>query len=275
MTVALPTISAAGIEAVGIPTALLSNHTAFPSWTFTDLSSDILKVVRKWDEKDRVFDAVYTGYLTTSQVMDVIEVFRLCKASKLRFVDPAFADHGKLYAGFEESHIEAMRSLIREADIIKPNVTEACFLTGHPMIHGLDSEQTFLELAKTLAEYGPSVVIISGAHIHEGKQGCYLYKKEKQRGQLLEFESLPGLYHGTGDLFASALISAIVRGAYYEDAILLAHNLVADSIQRNLDSGVDGLRYGPEFENELKHFAESLQETLIEYEKGDCGFVCP
>ena len=252
LTVALPTISAAGIEAVGIPTALLSNHTAFPSWTLCDLTSEILPIVRKWDEKDRVFDAVYTGYLTTNQIEDVKEVFRLTNNSKIRFVDPAMADHGKLYAGFDERQVIAMRELVALADITKPNVTEACLLAGVPMALGPQKEEIYLGIAKKIGNLGPKIVIISGAHSNEGKLGCYLYSKEDGTGKLIEFDCLPGNYHGTGDLFASALISMIVKGKTNEEAIQIAHNVTRSAIELNLKDGVDGVRYGPEFERVLK-----------------------
>lgn len=250
MTVALPTISAAGIEAVGIPTALLSNHTAFPSWTLFDLTSEILPIVKKWDEVDRVFDAIYTGYLTTKQIEDVKEVFSLCKNSKIRFVDPAMADGGKLYPGFELAHVDAMRSLVSLCDICKPNVTEACFLAGVPMLEGPQKKEIYLELAKKIAAIGPKTVIISGAHTKENQVGCYLY--ENGQGTLVEFDRLEGAYHGTGDLFASALISCIVNGKTALQSIKVAHELVKASIENNIAHGVDGLRYGPEFETALR-----------------------
>ncbi len=251
MTVALPTISAAGIETVGIPTALLSNHTAFSSWTFCDLTPEILPIVNKWEKQDRVFDAIYTGYLTTKQIEDVKEVFSICSESKIRFVDPAMADNGKLYPGFEPNHVEAMRSLIALSDICKPNVTEACLLAGVSMLSGPQDEETYRNLASIIASFGPEVVIISGAHKEEGKLGCYLFEKKKKQGTLIQFDCLPGVYHGTGDLFASALISMIVKGKGYAESIKIAHELVAKSIQANLEDGVDGLRYGPEFEGVL------------------------
>lgn len=251
MTVALPTISAAGIEAVGIPTALLSNHTAFPSWTFSDLTSEILPIVEKWDESDREFDAIYTGYLTTKQIKDVKKVFDLCSKSKIRFVDPAMADGGKLYAGFGVDHVIAMRSLLSKSDICKPNVTEACLLTSTTMISGPQEEKVYLALAKKIAALGPSTVIISGASTNENTLGCYLYHKGEAVGQLFEFKKEEGLYHGTGDLFASALISCIVNGKSEARSIAIAHQLVVASIAINLKEGIDGLRYGPVFEPAL------------------------
>ena len=248
LTVALPTISAAGIEAVGIPTALLSNHTAFPSWTFADLTPEILPIVKKWEEQDRVFDAIYTGYLTTAQIKDVKEVFSLCKESRIRFVDPAMADGGKLYPGFGVDHVIAMRSLLALSDICKPNVTEACLLTSTKMLFGPQKEGTYLELAKRIAAIGPKTVIISGAHTAEDKLGCYLYHKGEEKGELIEFKREEGAYHGTGDLFASALISCIVNGKSEMDAIKVAHELVVASIRQNIAQGIDGLRYGPIFE---------------------------
>ena len=133
LTVALPTISASGIQAVGIPTGVLSNHTAFPEWTFDDTLPCLMACPKNWGEHAPEFSAIYTGYLATSQVdmaLSLIHSFK--KEGTLLFVDPACADGGELYPGFGEEQLEAMKRLFQEAALIKPNVTEACLLTATP-----------------------------------------------------------------------------------------------------------------------------------------------
>ena len=124
LTVALPTISACGVECVGIPTSVFSNHTAFPSWIQRDLTGEIEAMIHKVEEYSPSFDMVYTGYLTTDQIHAVLPLIReFKKRGSLIFVDPAMADGGRLYAGFKEGHVEAMKELVKEADVLKPNLT--------------------------------------------------------------------------------------------------------------------------------------------------------
>ena len=141
LTVALPTISSAGIECVGLPTSVLSNHTVFPSWTWIDTLPSLMEAPDKWEGYDSGFDAIYTGYLATEQVPMALEfIKRFRKENTLVFVDPAFADAGKLYAGFTAEHVKALRLLMKEADLAKPNITEACLLTDTPYPEGTPEE---------------------------------------------------------------------------------------------------------------------------------------
>ena len=133
LTVALPILSACGIETAILPSAVLSNHTGgFSGWTFADLTEEIPKIREQWEKENLSFEAVYTGYLGSAKqidyVLDVIKS-RMNKGGKF-ICDPAMADNGKLYAGFDDNFVNAMKKLISNADIILPNITEACFLTG-------------------------------------------------------------------------------------------------------------------------------------------------
>ena len=132
-TVALPLISACGVECAVLPPAMLSNHTApgFKGWSFCDLTDEMEKVEAKWIEQGIRFDAFYTGYVCESHIDPILSIMRTCaNPDAIRIVDPAMADGGRLYAGFKEGHVEAMKELAKEADVLKPNLTEACILTN-------------------------------------------------------------------------------------------------------------------------------------------------
>ena len=171
LTVALPTISACGVECVGVPTSVFSNHTAFPAWVQRDLTGEIEVMIHKIEEYSPSFDMVYTGYLTTDQIPVVLPLIReFKKRGSLVFVDPAMADGGHLYAGFKEGHVEAIKELVEEADILKPNLTEACLLTGTPYPSkdiGLPLS-FYQKMIDALALLGPKRVILSGQELQKG-----------------------------------------------------------------------------------------------------------
>ncbi len=130
LTVALPILSSYGIEACVLPTAVLSNHTMFKTWSYLDSTGEISNIFKHWKESEIAFDAFLLGYLGKAELMDIAEkCFDEFSADGAQIIiDPVFADNGKLYAGFDLNYVAAMRRLIKRADIILPNVTEACFL---------------------------------------------------------------------------------------------------------------------------------------------------
>jgi pyridoxine kinase len=258
LTVALPTISAMGVECVGLPTALFSNHTAFPSWHAVDLTSEILPAVRKWKELGQKFDLFYTGYLTTAQVATVEEALdELWEPDSVLFVDPAFADGGKLYPGFDESHVEAMRSLLKKSGLAKPNVTEAMFLTG------VRSEPSTLSEAVDLAEkvkaLGPKTVILSGISFLRGRQTVLLYDGKEPK--VFAKDSIPGYFHGTGDLFSSVIAGAAALHMPLDEAVPLAQAFVSRSLGHNVSDGVPAAQ-GPCFEKEIAWLSKATRKAL-------------
>ena len=255
LTVALPTLSAAGIEAVGLPTSVLSNHTVFPSWTWVDTLPSLMEAPKKWAGYNVSFDAIYTGYLATSQVkmaLELIHSFR--KEKSLVFVDPAFADAGELYAGFTPDHVKAMRLLMKEADFAKPNLTEACLLTDTPYPKEEPSEEFLFDLIQKVACLGPKKVVLSGI-VKEKKIGCLVLEE----GKISSFyEEAKRVAHGTGDLFSSALLSAYLLGHPLFESAHLAALYVSKALSYNEEDEVDGRIYGPEFEKALPSFMKSL-----------------
>lgn len=260
LTVALPVVSACGIECVGIPTAVLSNHTAgFTSWTYADLTDKMMPTVDHWMDYRHDFDAIYTGYLATNQVPIVLDIVtRLKREGTLFLVDPAFADSGKIYPGFGREHVAAMRRLVSSSDITVPNRTEACFLCGRPYKEECTPEEA-KELLLSLTDLGPRMAVLSGLTFEKGTVGCLYYDKAEKAFGSYFTPSYTGTYHGTGDLFASALVSSLLKGFTLGEAVKIAHDLVHLSIQKTLEDMEPNLCYGVEFEKAIPAFTDWIR----------------
>ena len=176
LTVALPVISAMEVECAILPTAVLSAHTMFPDILCRDLTADILPIARYWQSQQVRLDAVYTGYLASPrQVEDVCQALEvLAGPDTLRFVDPAMADGGALYTGFDEDFPRHMARLAAQADVVTPNLTEACLLTGTPYREDYDLPR-LRDILRKLAELGPRHVVLTGVPYGPDKLGVLAY----------------------------------------------------------------------------------------------------
>lgn len=263
LTVALPILSACQIEAVGLPTAILSNHTAFDSWTYVDLTAQMKESVAKWKNYNHHFDSIYTGYLGTEQIPLVIDIIHDLKENDtMVMVDPAFGDNGAMYPGFnKENHVEAMRKLLAVSDITCPNLTEAFFLIGKEAEYreeGLDDKELHA-IAKELSSLGPKTVLLTGTVRKKGRIGCTIYDRKTDTLCFYDTECYPGKYHGAGDSYCSALVGALLNGVSLQDSVRIAHDFVHESMKYDLDNKVDGLLYGLQFEKALPHLIESIR----------------
>lgn len=212
LTVALPILSACGVETCVLPSAVLSNHTGgFQGFTFRDLTEDMPGISRQWQENGLSFAAIYTGYLgSTRQIEYVRNIFRDNAAeSCVKVVDPAMADHGKLYVGFDDAFVQAMKGLCREADYVIPNITESCLLTGLEYRTEYDRAYIDRQLA-VLTAMGCKNVILTGISYTPGKTGIVVF--ENGEYAYYEHERLSNSCHGTGDIFASCFVGALMRG---------------------------------------------------------------
>ena len=215
LTVALPIISACGIETAILPSAVLSTHTAgFSGFTFRDLTDDIPGIVSHWEKEGIKFDAIYTGYLGSLYQIDLVKdmFLRLTANGGVKIVDPAMADNGKLYPGFNEEYALAMGTLCGAADIALPNITEAAMMTGLPYI-GSGYDEAYIEsLMRAILEKGAGAVVLTGVSYREGELGIAVLKQGDEKISYYFHEKLPNSCHGTGDIFASAFVGALVRG---------------------------------------------------------------
>lgn len=257
MTVALPILSACGQETCIIPSAVLSTHTGgFQKPHIRDISMDIPAIGAHWGREGVTFDAIYTGYLgTTEQIADVARVFdTLLKPDGRIIVDPAMADHGKLYSGFDMDYARAMGKLCKKADVILPNLTESCLLTGMPFRESYDEAYIDAVLSK-LHEMGMKTVVLTGVSFCPEETGVMLsdgtkryYYRHKKRSRS---------YHGTGDIYASAFVGSWLGGKTMEQAVAIAADYACECIAATISD--ENHWYGTKFESVLYKLIENLQ----------------
>ena len=248
LTVALPIISSFGIEAAILPTAVLSTHTAFGSFTFRDLTEDIAPICKVWKDEGIEFDGIYTGYLGSKRQIDlVLGLFRDFGEGKIKFVDPAMGDNGVLYKGFDTDFAHEMAKLCAAADVIVPNLTEACFMLDKPYIASGYSEDYIKDILISLTDLGCKKAVLTGIGFTPDELGCNGYDSEKGEFFCDYNERKAQSFHGTGDVFASVCFSEFINGKSLLDASAAAADFVCDSIDATV-SDDRPITYGVHFE---------------------------
>ena len=256
LTVALPIISACGHETCVLPSAVLSTHTAgFSGYTFRDLTEDMPAINAHWIKEGISFYAIYTGYLgSTKQIDYVAQIMDSVGAQNcLKIVDPAMADNGNLYPGFDLPFVEAMKTLCGKADYVIPNITEACFLTGMP--YKTEYDRAYIdEILEKLTALGCRNIIFTGISYAPGKTGVVIF--ENGHYSYYEHEKLGNSCHGTGDIYASAFVGALMRGKTAFDAAKIAADYTVSCIQATAQE--ENHWYGAKFEPVLMNLIQAL-----------------
>lgn len=253
LTIALPIISALGSEAVILPTALLSSHTIFPGFTFKDLSDQIEPITQHWLSQDIRFDAIYTGYLgTEGQIDQVKKIFSQFRSEgTLVFVDPVMGDRGVLYPTFDMSYAKKNAELCGAADIIVPNITEGSIMTDMEYREDKDHDEAYIrEMLRRLAEFGARVNILTGVSLEPGKTGVMGFDTVTGEYYVYQNDKVNATFHGTGDLFSSTCVGQIMRGRSWQDAMRLAAEYTARTIEVTMNDP-DRKWYGVDFEATL------------------------
>ena len=256
LTVALPILSACGLETAILPSAVLSTHTAgFTGFTVRDLTDDVPGIAAHWKKEGIGFDAIYTGYLGSTQQIDYVAdiMDNLGNPGCKNIVDPAMADNGKLYPAFDEAYVAEMKKLCAKADILLPNITEACFLTDMPYKETYD-EAYVVELLTKLTALGAKAVVLTGVGytpeetgavvLEEGKISRYVHKR------------LAKSCHGTGDVYASAFTGAYMQGFTTYESAKIAADYVVQSMLNTQDD--DSHWYGVKFETAIPDLIKAL-----------------
>ena len=260
LTVALPILSAAGIETSVLPTAVLSTHTGgFTGYTFRDLTEDIAPILRHWESLDLHTDAVYTGYLGSKEQIRLVQDLFGSPIAKDSFllVDPVMADNGKLYPAFDAGFPKEMAKLCRMADMIVPNLTEASLLLERPYRESYSKEE-IETLLHDLSELGPRYVVLTGVSLEKGKLGAAAYDKENRQSVYYFADAIEGSFHGTGDIFGSTLLAAVLQKKPLGDCLRIAVEFTVGSILRTVKAGTDR-RYGVDFENGLGQLIAAIE----------------
>ncbi|MBQ8975569.1 MAG: pyridoxamine kinase [Oscillospiraceae bacterium] len=265
LTAALPIISAMGVETVIVPTAVLSNHTAFDSFTFHDLTGEIKPIGDEFKKHRIDFDAIYTGYLGSMEQIDIVSDFidSFKTEDNFVFVDPAMADMGKLYSGFDMEFAKKMSTLCARADIIVPNMTEAAFMLDIPYVSGGYSEEYVRDILRSLTQLGAKKAVLTGVSFDEKRIGVMSY--DAGSGEFFSYfnDRIDAMYHGTGDVFASVCVGALARGGSLEQALRLATDHTCACIKKTLEDK-NSRWYGVNFEQTMPELVRSVEEMSAE-----------
>lgn len=261
-TIALPVLSAMGVECAALPTALLSAHTAFDGFVSLDLTPQLPAIMAHWRAMHLRFDAVYTGYLASAEQVGLVGALLdgMDERPALTLIDPVMGDNGALYAGFSDSFPQAMRALCGRADVLTPNVTEACLLTGTAYSPVQDAAQT-RRLLERLLELGCRAAVLTGLRV-DGDMAVAALQRNGT-GTLVRTSYIPEVFHGTGDLFASTCAGALVQGAPLERAVRLAADYVALTLRRTVQAP-DRRWYGVNFQETLPELMARWQNIKEE-----------
>ena len=259
LTVALPIISAIGVETAVIPTAVLSTHTAFKNFTFRDLTQDILKISKHWKNENIDFDAIYTGYLGSIEQIEILKSFfkKFKTDNNFIFVDPVMGDNGKLYTGFNQEFALKMKELCKIADIIVPNLTEASYMLEKEYKENY-SEEEIKEILIELTDLGPENAILTGISFKENRLGVMGYNKKTKEYYSYFREQIPVKYHGTGDVFASTLAGLLTIEKPLEEALKIAVDYVWETINDTYIEKKENA-YGVNFETKIQYLINRIK----------------
>ena len=259
ITVALPIISAFGIETAVLPSAVLSTHTSgFTDYTVRDLTEDLPNIRKHWEKEEIFFDAIYTGFIGSIEQMDYIKeiIDSRLNPEGLVFVDPAMADQGEFYNGFDQEFADKMGELCKLGDYILPNTTEACYILHKPWKKEFTREE-MLEMANELSEFTKRYVILKGDTNKENQLGMIVLDKIESTIEIVYNDKIDYISHGTGDVFASTFVGSIISGKTPCQATKIAGELTKKSIEKTI--GDKGHNYGVKFEQVIPEIYDLLK----------------
>ena len=259
LTVALPIISCMGIETAVIPTAVLSTHTMFKNFTYRDLTNDLPLIKKHWKEEKIKFDGIYTGYLGSIEQIDMLKEFfkEFKKEDNFIFIDPVMGDNGKLYTGFNQEFADQMAILCNQADVIVPNLTEASYMLKKQYKENY-SEDEIKQILIELSDLGPKQVILTGISFNNNELGVMTYNKETKEYFSYFREKINVKYHGTGDIFASTCVGAILNGNSIEESTKIAVDYVWETIKDTFNEKKENA-YGVNFETKIPYLLNRIK----------------
>ncbi|WP_459190447.1 pyridoxamine kinase [Parabacteroides sp. APC149_11_2_Y6] len=215
LTVVIPILSSMGFQACPLPTAVLSNHTQYPDFSFLDLTDEMPKIIKEWERLGVEFDAIYTGYLGSPRQARIVSGFinDFRRADSLVVVDPVLGDNGRLYTTFDETMVKEMQHLITEADVITPNLTELFYMLDLPYKEE-NSDEELKHYLRCLSDKGPQIVIATSVPVlaEPHKTSVYAYNRVGNRYWKITCPYLPAHYPGTGDTFTSVITGSLLQG---------------------------------------------------------------
>ena len=259
LTVALPIISAAGVEVAVMPTAVLSTHTGgFTGYTFRDLTDDMLPITDHWEKLGEQFDCIFSGYLGSYKQLDIMQSItdKFKTKNNILIVDPVMGDNGEIYSNLDKSFAKGFAALCARADIITPNLTEASLLTDIEYKSDGYDEKYIKNILDKLALTGAKRIILTGISFGDDNIGCAVF--DNGNIDYIFTDKTDGMFHGSGDVFSSALTGAILNGASLKKAARIAADFTAEAITRTKISKRDPI-YGINFEEGLYDYSKKIK----------------
>lgn len=250
LSVAMPILSAMGVQCCPLPTAFLSTHTGgFTGFTFLDMTEEIPKVSAHWKSLDLRFHAVYSGFLGSVRQIGMVEAFirDFRNEDTIVVVDPVMGDHGAIYQTYTQDMCDGMAQLARLADVITPNLTEAALLLGEPYESVGADEATLRKIPERLSLNGRRSVVLTGVSLQPGYTGALCFDAKTGQTEAVQTDYVAHEFHGTGDVFASVLTGALVRHASLRDAAEQAALFVRACAERTAREALP-MREGVDFE---------------------------
>lgn len=258
ITVALPVVSAFGIETAVLPSAVLSTHTSgFSGYTVRDLTDDLPDIRRHWESEEIFFDAIYTGFIASAEQLDYIKdiIDSRLKPDGTVFVDPAMADHGEFYNGFDQEFADKMGELCKLGDYILPNTTEACYIL-HKEWKSRFSKDEMLDMAQELSEFTKRYVILKGYENENNEMGMIVLDKTESTCEIVYNDKIDYISHGTGDVFASSFVGSVMVGKTPAQAAKVAGEFTKKAIEKTV--GDESHTYGVKFEQAIPELNDLL-----------------
>lgn len=258
ITVALPIISAFGIETAVLPSAVLSTHTSgFSEYTVRDLTEDLPNIRKHWEKEGIYFDAIYTGFIGSIEQLDYIKdiIDSRLKPDGLVFVDPAMADQGEFYNGFDQEFADKMGELCKLGDYILPNTTEACYILHKEWKENFTKDE-MLDMAKELSKFTKRHVILKG-YENNNEMGMIVLDKEKSSVDIVYNDKIDYVTHGSGDVFASTFVGSTISGKSPSSAAKIAGELTKKAIEKTISDPTH--TYGVKFEQVIPEIYELLK----------------
>lgn len=239
LTVSIPVIAHMKIQCCPIPTSILSNHTGYEEYFFDDYTEKLPEYIEKWKRLNLKFEGIMSGFLGSKEQIGIVENFidSFRTGRTIVIIDPIMGDNGKLYSTYTEEMCMEMRKLITYADIITPNLTEACKLTDTPYKEKGWKRRELLKMAETMCRQGPEKIVITG--ILQGEFiANFVYEKGKE-AKWLRTHKAGCARCGTGDLFAAIVAADAVNGVEFGKSVKKASNFVKNCILKSMELGID------------------------------------
>ena len=255
LTVAIPVLSAMGLQCCPVPTAFLSTHTGeFEGFTFLDMTDEMPAIAAHWNTLDLHFQSIYSGFLGSERQIHIVEDFirTFHRKDTIVVVDPVMGDHGEVYKTYTPAMCAGMAHLAAQADVITPNLTEAALLLNVPY-HTLSADEAGCRaIVERLSLDGRRSVVLTGASASPELTGAMYFDAKSGSSAMIQTSRVPGRFFGTGDVFASVLTGALVRGDSLDDATRQAVDFIRLCAERTVEQNLP-LREGVDFEPLLKH----------------------